>query len=239
MKQSYTLVIPFYNERGSISSFLEYVGDYLSGEPINQVVLSNDASTDLSPDRRQECLNIDAKIQIIDLPKHQGQTRALLAGIKAAKTEGVITMDGNGRQSLEYIPELIKKFEQEDLDMGLCVRINKNEATDSHMVFISSLANRIINMLFKVHFRDISCTYKIFKKNIIENIPDEYIWPGMHRYFPLVAIFQGKKVKEILDIKVSKRKHGRSKYSVWKYLETFRDISNLFRLRKYYSKITH
>jgi len=231
----FTIIIPFYNESHAIYDVFKNSEGFL--KHIQHIIPVNDASTDLSPAKRKEILSIDPRIKIIDLPKRQGQTRAILAGINAAQTDYIITMDGNSRQSLDFIPELIKRFEKEAIDMGLCVRVNKNEATDSHMVFISSLANKIINKMFGVQFRDVSCTYKIFKKEIIENVPDKYVWSGLHRYFPLITFFQGKKVKEILDIAVSKRKYGRSKYSVLKYLGTFRDIRNLFRLKRYYSKI--
>lgn len=109
-----SFVIPIYNEEEGIRRFLdknffpviEKIEKYRK-----EIILVDDGSSDKTLCILQEYANKDKKVKVIALSRNFGKEPALSAGINFATGDAVITMDADGQQPPELIPEFIKKWE--------------------------------------------------------------------------------------------------------------------------------
>jgi len=228
----YSLVIPVCNEEGNIEPIILRLNDLIS-KP-SEIIFVDDGSTDRTADVIMRCAERYPHLPIIchTLPRRTGQTQALRAGIKAAQHGTIATIDGNMKTDPKYIDELVKKFLQ-GVDMVVGVRHHGlRQDKKPIMTALSKVANTVLAALFRSKVQDISSTFKIFKKQVIDPVPDRLVWKGLHRYLPLVAQFQRNNIGEI-SIPTTERRAGRSKYTIFKYCELFSDLLHLYMLRAF------
>jgi glycosyltransferase involved in cell wall biosynthesis len=95
-----TIVIPAHNEEGAIGDVLESLLAQLP-PTVAEVILVNDGSSD----RTQEIAEA-AGVRVIRQPSNRGYGAALKAGIRAANTDYVLTMDADGQHRQEDVAKL-------------------------------------------------------------------------------------------------------------------------------------
>lgn len=109
-----SFVIPVYNEEAVISEFLDQhflpaiakLADYKT-----EIILVNDGSSDQSLQILQNYATKDKSIKVVSFSRNFGKEPALSAGLKYATGDAVMTMDADGQQPPELIPDFIKKWE--------------------------------------------------------------------------------------------------------------------------------
>lgn len=114
---SVSVVIPVYNSREilpTLSARLvavldEHVCDY-------EVILVNDGSPDGSWAAVQEAAESHSRVRGLNLMRNYGQHNALLAGIREAKGDLIVTMDDDLQHPPDQVPRLIEAL-SEDLDV--------------------------------------------------------------------------------------------------------------------------
>jgi undecaprenyl-phosphate 4-deoxy-4-formamido-L-arabinose transferase len=114
---SVSVVIPVYNSREilpTLSARLvavldEYVRNY-------EVILVNDGSPDGSWSAVQEAAQSHSRVRGLNLMRNYGQHNALLAGIREAKGDLIVTMDDDLQHPPDQVPRLIEAL-SEDLDV--------------------------------------------------------------------------------------------------------------------------
>lgn len=170
---SYTLsvVIPCYNEKNTVESLLDAVRQ----SPIDgklEIIVVNDGSTD----GVKELLDNQLKNKIDTLVHHsfnQGKGAALRTGIQQATGDYVIIQDSD----LEYDPQEYPKLLQPLLDKKADVVYGSRfKGGESHRVlyFWHSLGNQFLtllsNMFTNLNLTDMETCYKVFKRDIIQNL---------------------------------------------------------------------
>jgi glycosyltransferase involved in cell wall biosynthesis len=75
-------------------------------------VLVNDGSADESWDQIAELARLDPRVRGIDLARNYGQHNALLAGIRAARGQTIVTIDDDLQNPPEEIPKLLAKLDE-------------------------------------------------------------------------------------------------------------------------------
>jgi glycosyltransferase involved in cell wall biosynthesis len=95
-----TIVIPAHNEEGAIGDVLRSLLAQLP-PTVAEVILVNDGSSD----RTQEIAEA-AGVRVIRQPSNRGYGAALKAGIRAATTDYVLTMDADGQHRQEDVAKL-------------------------------------------------------------------------------------------------------------------------------------
>lgn len=106
-----SIVVPIYNEEELISQFHEAVADAVSdiGEDW-EVVYVNDGSKDSSLELLKELQASDSHVVVVDLSRNWGHMGAISAGLRTARGEGVILMDGDFQDPPEVLPQLIEAW---------------------------------------------------------------------------------------------------------------------------------
>lgn len=109
-----SFVIPVYNEEAVIGQFLDQhflpaiakLTDYKT-----EIILVNDGSSDQSLQILQGYAAKDKSIKVVSFSRNFGKEPALSAGLKYTTGDAVMTMDADGQQPPELIPDFIKKWE--------------------------------------------------------------------------------------------------------------------------------
>lgn len=113
-KKLLSIVVPIHNEEEGIESFLREsllkslaeITDYRQ-----EILLIDDGSTDKTLKILQDLAAEKKNIKLIALSRNFGKEAALSAGLKYAKGDAILTIDADGQQPPELIPEFIKKWE--------------------------------------------------------------------------------------------------------------------------------
>ncbi len=163
-----SVVIPVYNEREWIETFLKRVGEV----PIpKEIIVVDDCSTDGTRDilRRLE----QEDVRVIFQPVNRGKGAALREGFKHATGDVVIVQDAD----LEYDPAEYPRLIQPILDGKADVVFGSRFIGESHRVlyFWHSVANRMLttlsNMFTNLNLTDMETCYKVFRREVIQGLP--------------------------------------------------------------------
>ena len=136
-----SVVVPVYNSEASLQLLADRVGAVLDGVDY-ELVLVNDGSLDGSWEQIELLAQREPRIRGIDLMRNYGQHNALLAGIRAAEGELVVTIDDDLQNPPEEIPKLLA-----ELDRGNDVVYGT--ASDEHYGFLRGLATRLTKLALR------------------------------------------------------------------------------------------
>ncbi len=114
-----SVVVPVYNSEGSLAELvrrlhtvlLPMTGDF-------EIILVNDGSRDHSWRVIRDLVAQFPSVHGINLMRNYGQHNALLAGIRAAKHDIIVTLDDDLQNPPEEIPKLIAELEEYDVVYG-------------------------------------------------------------------------------------------------------------------------
>lgn len=224
---SVSVVIPCYNEAENIPLLVERI-DRVFKETINidyECILVDDGSNDSTPSVIENLKNSYPSLVPIRFKKNSGQSYALWTGLKVARGECIVILDGDLQNDPNDIPRLIKELENSDFVQGYR-QARKDEWLRT---WVSKQANRIIRWLLDNPVRDTGCALKALRRECIE-----YIIPfnGSHRYYAFLVYSAGFRVVEI-PVAHNPRKYGTSKYNIsGRLFKTLFDIIGLFWWKK-------
>ena len=163
-----SVVIPVYNEESTLQKIFSRIK---KTRIPSEILLIDDGSTDSTPQIIKQ-LQEDPSVHAITFPVNRGKGAAVSAGIKAAHGEIIILQDAD----LEYNPsdykKLLKPFEKNQAEVVYGVRFMTNNKKTSY--FFHFVANKILtmitNILYKSSLNDMETGYKIFRKDIFEQL---------------------------------------------------------------------
>lgn len=160
-----SLVFPAYNEEENIESAIK---DFNSIRLIDEIiVIDNNSKDNTASIAKKE----GAKVY---LEKNQGYGFALIRGLKEARGDLIVLCEPDGTFSAEDLPKLLNLTEKYDLVMG--TRTNKeyirNGANMGPFLRLGNiLVAKCIQILYGTNsLSDCGCTFRVFKKSIVEKI---------------------------------------------------------------------
>jgi len=202
-----TVVVPLYNEEESLPILTPRLIDVLNGlrEPY-ELIFVDDGSTDESPDILKKMRARYSYLRILRLKENRGLSTALLAGMREARGEIIVTLDSDLQNDPADIPKLISYLGEYDMATGW-----RQKREDPWLKKISSkIANAVRNRLSGETIKDSACTLRVFKKECIQNIP---VFNGMHRFLSTLVKTEGYRIIEV-PVFHHARKFGKSKYNI-------------------------
>ncbi len=200
------VIIPAFNEEGSVGKVVEEVETQLPGM---DVLVVNDGSTDLT----SKIAKAKGAI-VLDLPFNLGIGGAMQAGYKYAYKKGydiAIQVDGDGQHDPREIPKLLRALEGLEVDVAIGSRfIGDSEYKGSVMRRLGILIlSEAISMVVGQKLTDPTSGFRAANRRAIQlfsvNYPQDYPEPEA-----LVLLHQcGLKMKEV-PVKINQRYSGES-----------------------------
>lgn len=160
-----SLVFPAYNEEGNIA---EAIRDFKSTKLVDEIIVVDNNSKDKTPEIAKK---EGAKVV---LETNQGYGFALRRGLKEAKGNLIILCEPDATFYAEDLPRLLALTQNYDLVMG--TRTNKKYIRDGanmgpFLRFGNISVAKFMQILYGLdNISDCGCTFRIFKKSVVEKI---------------------------------------------------------------------
>ena len=231
MSKLISLVIPVMNESENIKPLLDQIEGSI-GESNHEIILVDDGSTDDTV--HQIKIHGNNHVHVVVLNKNYGQTTAMSAGIDESRGDYIVTLDGDLQNDPGDIPDMIKKLEEDEVDVVAGIRSNRKDGFVLRKI-PSRIANAIIRKLTGVYLHDYGCTLKVFKKDVAKNLG---LYGELHRFIPVLAQLQGAKLTE-MPVSHHARKYGKSKYGLGRTFKVISDLLLVVFFQKYLQKPMH
>ena len=164
---SISVFFPCYNEQGNIAGV---VGKALAElENLNadfEVIIVDDGSGDSTGTIADELAGGNDRVKVVHHRTNLGYGAALQSGFKASTKELVFYTDGDGQFDIKEMPGLLDLMEQ--CDIVSCYRLNRQ---DNLVRKINAWCwTKLVCLLFGMRIRDIDCAFKLYKREIFDNI---------------------------------------------------------------------
>jgi dolichol-phosphate mannosyltransferase len=122
-----SVVVPIYNEEELIVRFHEAVAGFLEDTHMPwEVVYVNDGSKDSSLEILRALQVEDPHVVVVELSRNWGHMGAITAGIKTARGNAVILMDGDFQDPPAVLPQLIDAW-RDGAEVVVAVRRSRQE----------------------------------------------------------------------------------------------------------------
>lgn len=162
-----SVFFPCYNEQDNITHTVEQaltVLDKLDAD--YEVIIVNDGSCDATGQIADEIARRNNRVKVVHHSNNLGYGAALQSGFKAATKELVFYTDGDGQFDINEMPPLLALMEQ--YDIVSCYRLNRQ---DNLIRRINGWCwTKLVCLLFDMKIRDIDCAFKLYKREIFDNI---------------------------------------------------------------------
>ena len=127
MKTLVSVVVPLYNEQDNVAPLAEKIRDAFA--PLSnydfESILVNDGSTDQTGERLAEAHLLDPRVKPLTLVRNSGQSAAVVAGMRHAKGEYILTLDGDLQNDPADFPRFLELLKEFDCVCGY--RANRND----------------------------------------------------------------------------------------------------------------
>lgn len=207
MTPQLSLVIPVFNEAGNLTPLLASAVEVLTALAREyEIIVVNDGSTDGTADEIATACARWPQVSELRQTRRSGQARALLAGLRAARGEFLLTMDGDGQNDPRDFPALLALVESGACDLACGWRVDRHDSVLRRV--LSRFANAVRRGIFFDGVHDSGCQLRVMRRAV-----GEALFPTimMQSFVPVIAVAAGYRVVE-RPVAHHARERGDSKY---------------------------
>ena len=208
---SLSVVVPVKDEAGNVVPLAREIAAALKAEKNYEIIFVDDGSTDATA-AELVAMKPSLPLRVLAHARNLGQSRALRTGIRAARSELIVTLDGDGQNDPADIPKLLDLFRAEAANPAFAMvageRAKRQDTWKKRLA--SRLANKLRRSLLNDSANDTGCGLKVFRREAFLALP---YFDHMHRY--LITLMQ-REGYAIRFVRVGHRPRGtgKSKYGV-------------------------
>jgi len=164
---SISVFFPCYNEQENVDRTAEKALRTLERLDADfEVIIVDDGSSDATGQIADEISRRDGRVKVVHHQRNLGYGAALRSGFRTATKELVFYTDGDGQFDIEEMPPLLELMAK--YDIVSCYRLNRR---DPLVRKINGWCwTRLVCLLFGLKIRDIDCAFKLYKREIFDNI---------------------------------------------------------------------
>ena len=166
-----TILLPVFNEEQSIGITVRKIKDL---HPDFEVLVIDDGSTDNTMQAA-----MDAGANVWPHPYNIGNGAAVKTGLRCAKGDWVVMMDGDGQHKPEDIADLLHHKDSYDMVVG--ARSRKSETT-LHRNIANKLYNWFASYVTKFKVEDLTSGFRLVKTEVAQQyiylLPNTFSYPS-------------------------------------------------------------
>ena len=204
-KSEVSIIIPAYNESRTIGGLVLRIK---SIHPDFEIIVVDDGSIDDTA-----AIARGAGAHVHKHPYNIGNGAAIKSGIRIAKGDLLVFMDGDNQHDPKDIKKMLEYFHEYDMVVG--ARSNGDQASWGRS-FGNTAYNWLASYVANFFISDLTSGFRAIKADIARNflslLPNTYSYPTT---LTLCVLRSGRSVK-YLPINVLKRETGKSKISIFK-----------------------
>ena len=194
MAESISLFFPVYKDERTVHLVAEKALRLLSslgGE--YEIIIVDDGSPDRSGEVAEELAREHPCIRVIHHERNSGYGAAVRSAIAASRFEFVCMTDGDDQYEVEDFRKLLKLKDRYDL----IITFRYKKIYSSFRIFVSWVYNRLLRLLFRTPFRDVSTGLRMVRRSVLDDIVLEADSPFIGAELAIKAMLKGYRVGEV------------------------------------------
>jgi glycosyltransferase involved in cell wall biosynthesis len=223
-----SVIIPLLNEEENLALLYQRLTTILSDlSPEYEIVFVDDGSRDDSlrvlTDLHEQDLS---HVRVVEFRRNFGKTAALVAGFQVADGDVLITMDADLQDDPDEIPSMLAELDKGN-DLVMAWRVQRMDNQQKRLS--SRIFNWVVSRAAGRQFHDLNCGFKVYRREVIESVR---LYSDLHRYIPVLAVWQGFRVVE-KPVVHHPRHAGETKYGPGRVARGFMDLIMVLFITKY------
>ena len=225
-----SVIIPAFNECESLPELSAWIARVMQANGYSyEVVFVDDGSTDATWDTVRQLSDADEHVHGIRFRRNYGKSAALYCGFERAQGEVVFTMDADLQDSPDELPEMYRMIVEQGYDLvSGWKQHRKDNALTKNLP--SKLYNATARWITGLKLHDMNCGLKAYRKEVVKSIE---VYGEMHRYIPYLAKNAGYTRITEKPVHHEKRKYGKSKFGMNRFVNGFLDLQTLWFLTRF------
>ena len=164
---SISLVMPAYNEADNIEPMVEEATPALEANADEyEIIVVDDGSSDGTGDVTRRVMESHPHVRLVEHPVNQGFGAAVFSGFTSAEKDWIFYTDADRQFVLSELERFVPHMDEADLIAGY-----RAPRRDPFMrVFYGKGWSALCTLLFGYTVRDVDCGFKLFRRDIIQNL---------------------------------------------------------------------
>ncbi len=211
MAVSLSVIVPVKDEADNVAPLAREIAAAIAGEPDSEIIFVDDGSNDGTARALSALKSELPSLRVIRHAANLGQSRAVRTGVCAARSDVIVTLDGDGQNDPADIPKLLAELRKDETPhrIGLVSGVRARRQDTASRKLASRAANSIRQWLLKDNATDSGCGLKAFRREAFLALP---YFDHIHRFLITLMLREGYDVR-FVDVNHRPRLHGTSKYT--------------------------
>jgi len=164
---SLSIFFPCYNEAKNIPELVAQANKVAAEiAEKNELIVVDDGSQDETVAVVKNLQQQYPQLRLVQHKKNQGYGAALQTGFAAAQYDWIFFADGDQQFDLQELKTFVPYVD----DYQVIIGYRRQRAEGSLRAFNARLFKLYIDLLFRVHVKDIDCAFKLFKAETIKSL---------------------------------------------------------------------
>lgn len=209
-----SVVIPAHNESAGIARTVDVIGAVLSScTPAWEMVIVDDGSRDDTFERIRDIARRDPRIKGLRFSRNFGKEAALLAGLRAARGDAVVTIDADLQHPPALIPQMVQQWRG---GAKVVDAVKRRRDTDGALTRLRArVFNALIKRLGGVNL-DNASDFKLLDRGVVDIIARGL--PERQRFYRGLSEWVGFR-RTSIEFDVEQRLDGQGKWTLLKLLD--------------------
>jgi dolichol-phosphate mannosyltransferase len=206
-----SVIVPVKDEVQNVGLLAREIAAAVAGEPSAEIIFIDDGSSDGTGAALLALKQELPALRVIQHARNLGQSRGIRTGVRAARSEIIVTLDGDGQNDPADIPKLlaILRDAPDAQSIGLVSGVRARRRDTMSRRLASRMANGIRSWLLSDGAADTGCGLKAFRRDAFLALP---YFDHIHRYIITLMLREGYDVR-FVEVNHRPRTHGASKYT--------------------------
>lgn len=211
MAVAVSVVVPVKDEAENVVPLAREIAAAIAHEPSSEIIFIDDGSSDGTAVALSALKSELPNLRVIQHGRNLGQSRGIRTGVRAANSDIIVTLDGDGQNDPADIPKLLSVLRDgaDASHIGLVSGVRARRQDNFSRRLASRFANRIRAGLLNDGAVDTGCGLKAFRRDAFLALP---YFDHLHRFLITLMIREGYDVR-FVEVKHRARMHGTSKYT--------------------------
>ncbi|MFN3351460.1 glycosyltransferase family 2 protein [Pseudorhodoplanes sp.] len=209
-----SIVVPVHNEADNVADLAGEIIAVLRDHISFEIVFVDDGSTDTTAAALMCLSELYPEVAAIAHDRKSGQSIAVVSGVRAARGEIIVTIDGDGQNDPKFIPGLVAALRKGQPEVGLVAGRRVGRRASRFKKLQSRIANAVRGAILRDGTTDTGCGLKAIPRDLFLKLP---VFDALHRFLPALVRREGYAVVQV-DVVDRDRRHGVSKYGLWNRL---------------------
>ena len=231
MAVTLSVVVPVKDEAANVAPLAREIAAALKGEDA-EIIFVDDGSSDGTAAALSALKAEIPALRVIQHSRNLGQSRGIRTGVRAARGDIVVTLDGDGQNDPADIPKLLAVLRRPDAAaVGLVSGVRAKRRDTFSRRLASRIGNGVRSRLLGDGASDTGCGLKAFRRDAFLALP---YFDHMHRFIITLMLREGHDVR-FVDVNHRPRTQGASKYTnLGRLIVSVKDILGVRWLQRRY-----